>query len=78
MGLEKLLNEARLVVKHQSELAMGFSHNRSRVNNLGDASVLPDLSELHQGQLIVMLENHNKLRDIRKRCAKVKFIEYLK
>lgn len=67
------MNEAKKIVQEQSELAQGFHQNKSRVSNLNDVSVLPDLCLSHQRQLSVMLENHNKLRDIRKRCAKVQY-----
>ncbi|XP_060815517.1 RB1-inducible coiled-coil protein 1 isoform X4 [Bombus pascuorum] len=71
-ALEQLMAQTKKLVQEQGELAQGFLQNQSRVNNLGDASVLPDLCTSHRRQLLVMLQNHNKLRDIRRRCTKAK------
>ncbi|XP_017792892.1 PREDICTED: RB1-inducible coiled-coil protein 1 isoform X2 [Habropoda laboriosa] len=71
-ALEQLMVQAKKLVHEQGELAHGFLQNQSRANNLGDASVLPDLCTSHRRQLLVMLQNHNKLRDIRRRCTKAK------
>ncbi|KAK9308806.1 hypothetical protein QLX08_001395 [Tetragonisca angustula] len=71
-ALEQLMTQTKRLVHEQGELAQGFLQNQSRANNLGDASVLPDLCTSHRRQLIVMLHNHNKLRDIRRRCTKAK------
>ncbi|XP_017754917.1 PREDICTED: RB1-inducible coiled-coil protein 1 isoform X1 [Eufriesea mexicana] len=71
-ALEQLMAQTKKLVHEQGELAQGFLQNQSRANNLGDASVLPDLCTSHRRQLLVMLQNHNKLRDIRRRCTKAK------
>ncbi|XP_061937889.1 RB1-inducible coiled-coil protein 1 isoform X3 [Apis cerana] len=71
-ALEQLMAQTKKLVQEQGELAQGFLQNQSRANNLGDASVLPDLCTSHRRQLLVMLQNHNKLRDIRRRCTKAK------
>lgn len=71
-ALEQLMQQTKKLVHEQEELAQGFLQNQSRANNLGDASVLPDLCMSHRRQLLVMLENHNQLRDIRRRCTKAK------
>ncbi|KAF7996624.1 hypothetical protein HCN44_002270 [Aphidius gifuensis] len=71
-GLEQLMSQAKRLVQDQGELAQGFSQNQTRANNLGDPSVLPDLCASHRKQLIVMLGNHNQLRDIRRRCTRAK------
>lgn len=71
-ALEQLMTQTKRLVQEQGELAQGFLQNQSRANNLGDASVLPDLCTSHRRQLIVMMHNHNKLRDIRRRCTKAK------
>ena len=73
-SLEQLLNQAKKHVQSQSELAQGFQQNKTRCTNLNDESVLPDLCTSHQSQLRLMLNNHNQLRDIRKRCGKVSSI----
>nr|ACE75350.1 conserved hypothetical protein [Glyptapanteles indiensis] len=41
-----------------------------RANNLGDASVLPDLSASHRKQLAIMIENYSQWRDITRRCTR--------
>lgn len=64
--------EARKIVSDQNELAQSFQQNQNRANTLGDTSILPDLCASHKSQLIVMLQNHKNLRDIRRRCAKCK------
>ncbi|XP_076244225.1 autophagy-related 17 isoform X1 [Calliopsis andreniformis] len=71
-ALEQLMQQTKKLVHEQGELAQGFLQNQSRANNLGDASVLPDLCTSHRRQLLVMLSNHNQLRDIRRRCTKAK------
>ncbi|XP_076647579.1 autophagy-related 17 isoform X3 [Halictus rubicundus] len=71
-ALEQLMQQTKKLVQEQGELAQGFLQNQSRASNLGDASVLPDLCTSHRRQLLVMLQNHNQLRDIRRRCTKAK------
>ncbi|XP_029160283.1 RB1-inducible coiled-coil protein 1 isoform X2 [Nylanderia fulva] len=71
-ALEQLMAQTKKLVHEQGELAQGFLQNQSRASNLGDASVLPDLCTSHRRQLLVMLQNHNQLRDIRRRCTKAK------
>lgn len=70
--LDKVMYEARKIVSDQNELAQSFQQNQNRANTLGDTSILPDLCVSHRNQLIVMLQNHKNLRDIRRRCAKCK------
>lgn len=71
-GLESLMYDARKIVQEQNDLAQSFQQNQARAANLGDQSILPDLCASHRSQLIVMLKNHKKLRDIRVRCGKAK------
>ncbi|XP_026289060.1 RB1-inducible coiled-coil protein 1 isoform X1 [Frankliniella occidentalis] len=71
-GLEQLMFESKRIVQEQSDLAMAFQSNQNRANNLGDASILPDLCASHRRQLHVMSQNHTRLRDIRKRCNRAK------
>uniref|UniRef100_W4VRG4 RB1-inducible coiled-coil protein 1 n=1 Tax=Corethrella appendiculata TaxID=1370023 RepID=W4VRG4_9DIPT len=71
-GLEKLMSDAKKSVQEQGELAQAFQQNQNRANKLGDASILPDLCASHRSQLVVMLQNHKLLRDIRRRCSKAK------
>lgn len=71
-GLEKLIFDAKKLVQEQYELAQAFQQNQIRANNLGDASILPDLCASHCNQLVVMAENHKRLRDIRRRITKAK------
>ena len=71
-GLEKLMCEARKVVEEQRDLAQAFYQNQNRASNLRDPSILPDLCASHQQQLHVMLKHHQKLRDLRRRCARAK------
>lgn len=66
-GLEELMQEGRLTVREQAEMAQGFQQNQNRVNNLGDASILPDLCNSHEKQLNVMFSNHKKLGNIKSR-----------
>lgn len=71
-GLERLMREARKIVQDQNEMALAFQQNQLRAANLGDTSILPDLCASHRSQLLVMLNNHKNLRDIRRRCSKAK------
>ncbi|KAJ1525712.1 hypothetical protein ONE63_008923 [Megalurothrips usitatus] len=71
-GLEQLMFESKRIVQEQSDLATAFQQNQVRANNLGDASILPDLCASHRRQLHVMSQNHIRLRDIRKRCNRAK------
>ncbi|CAG2107822.1 unnamed protein product [Medioppia subpectinata] len=71
-GLEKLMCESKKIVDEQRDLAQAFYQNQARASNLRDPSILPDLCASHQQQLQVMLKNHQKLRDIRRRCARAK------
>ncbi|XP_032666874.1 RB1-inducible coiled-coil protein 1 isoform X2 [Odontomachus brunneus] len=71
-ALEQLMVQTKRLVLEQGELAQGFVQNQNRASNLGDASVLPDLCHSHRRQLLVMLQNHNQVRDIRRRCTKAK------
>ncbi|XP_031785297.1 RB1-inducible coiled-coil protein 1 isoform X2 [Nasonia vitripennis] len=71
-ALEQLMAQTKKLVHDQSELAQGFQQNKTRVSNLNDDSVLPDLCDSHRRQLVVMLQNHTQLRDIRRRCTKAK------
>ena len=50
----------------------GFVANQDRVRNLADPSILPDLCNSHKRQLLVMLRNHQSLRDIHGRCTRAK------
>uniref|UniRef100_A0A336K3N1 RB1-inducible coiled-coil protein 1 n=1 Tax=Culicoides sonorensis TaxID=179676 RepID=A0A336K3N1_CULSO len=71
-GLEQLMFDAKKIVQEQSELSTAFQQNQKRAANIGDTSILPDLCASHKGQLMVMLKNHKKLFDIRRRCSKAK------
>lgn len=71
-GLEQLMFDAKKTVQEQSEMAQAFQQNQNRANNLGDVSILPDLCASHRSQLVVMLKNHKKLRDIRRRVTRAK------
>ncbi|KAF3858162.1 hypothetical protein F7725_011363 [Dissostichus mawsoni] len=51
---------------------LGFLANQKRAENLKDTSVLPDLCLSHTNQLMIMLNNHRKLLDIKKKCTTAK------
>lgn len=57
---------------HVGFFFQAFQQNQVRANNLGDASILPDLCASHRRQLVTMSQNHTRLRDIRKRCNRAK------
>ncbi|XP_018336629.1 RB1-inducible coiled-coil protein 1 isoform X1 [Agrilus planipennis] len=71
-GLDQLMCEAKRIVQAQADLAQSFLQNQARASVIGDSSILPDLCLSHQKQLQVMIQNHQKLFDIRKRCTKAK------
>lgn len=49
-----------------------YIQNQTRYGNLKDPSILPDLCVFHKNQLILMLDNHTQICDIRRRCMKAK------
>lgn len=52
--------------------ATSFQLNQTNANKLGDPTIFPNLCESHSSQLQSMLDNHRKLRDIRRRISKAK------
>ncbi|XP_008194411.1 RB1-inducible coiled-coil protein 1 isoform X1 [Tribolium castaneum] len=71
-GLEKLMVDAKRYVNEQMRLAESFQRNQSRASQVKEASILPALCATHLQQLDVLLENHNRLRDITRRCILAK------
>ena len=71
-GLEQLMFGARKLVQEQSDMAQGFVQNQNRARSLSDPSVLPDLCQVHRGQMCAMLKNHQSMRDIKRRCTLAK------
>ncbi|XP_071965755.1 RB1-inducible coiled-coil protein 1-like [Antedon mediterranea] len=67
-GLEQLLAQAKKTRQDQGEMAQSFVQNQTRISNLRDTSVLPQLCDSHQKQLVVMIKNHLQLREISRRC----------
>uniref|UniRef100_A0A8I3PQ74 RB1-inducible coiled-coil protein 1 n=2 Tax=Canis lupus familiaris TaxID=9615 RepID=A0A8I3PQ74_CANLF len=61
-----------LVRKCFDSMSRGFLANQMRAENLKDASVLPDLCLSHANQLMIMLQNHRKLLDIKQKCTTAK------
>ncbi|XP_061390309.1 RB1-inducible coiled-coil protein 1 [Musca vetustissima] len=70
--LEEFKYKIKSMVKDQRELSTAFQQNQNRAINLRDASILPDLCASHQSQLLVMLQNHQKIRDHRRCISKAK------
>ena len=50
----------------------GFVQNQNRASNVRDNSIFPDLCASHRQQLLVMLKNHQRLREAREKCSKAK------
>ncbi|XP_060080778.1 RB1-inducible coiled-coil protein 1-like [Ylistrum balloti] len=71
-GLDQMMSVARRLVQEQSDMAQGLVQNQSRVSNLRDKSILPDLCSSHKKQLLVMVNNHKMLRDKKKKCKMAK------
>ncbi|XP_075145909.1 autophagy-related 17 [Haematobia irritans] len=70
--LEEFKYKIKNMVKDQRELSTAFQQNQNRAINLRDASILPDLCASHQSQLLVMQQNHQKIREHRRCIAKAK------
>lgn len=70
--LEEFKYKIKSMVKDQKELSTAFQQNQNRAINLRDTSILPDLCASHQSQLLVMLQNHKKIREHRHCIAKAK------
>lgn len=71
-GLDQILNGARKIVQEQSDLAQALYQNQTRVSTLRDTSILPDLCNSHKKQLVVMVNNHKKLQETKKKCKMAK------
>ncbi|XP_004697610.1 RB1-inducible coiled-coil protein 1 isoform X2 [Echinops telfairi] len=71
-ALDQMIASCGRLVNEQKELAQGFLANQMRAENLKDASVLPDLCLSHANQLMIMLQNHKKLLDIKQKCTTAK------
>ncbi|KAL4236922.1 reticulophagy [Mactra antiquata] len=71
-GLDQIISGAKKIVQEQAELAQGFVQNQNRLSNLRDRSILPDLCSSHRNQLIEMMKNHSRLREIKKKCRMAK------
>uniref|UniRef100_A0A224Z7I7 RB1-inducible coiled-coil protein 1 n=1 Tax=Rhipicephalus zambeziensis TaxID=60191 RepID=A0A224Z7I7_9ACAR len=71
-NLDELLDRARKLVQNQQDYLQAFLHNQSSFSRSRDSSVLPDLCESHVKQLRIMLQHHEDLRDIRRRCVSAK------
>jgi hypothetical protein len=50
----------------------GFIQNQNRVSTLKDKSILPDLCSSHKKQLLVMVSNHKKIQETKKKCKMAK------
>ncbi|XP_064553484.1 RB1-inducible coiled-coil protein 1 isoform X2 [Drosophila montana] len=61
--LDEFKYEIRKIVQVQREQATAFQQNETRAVNLRDNSVLPDLCLSHRSQLMVMRDNHIKIRE---------------
>ncbi|XP_050748847.1 RB1-inducible coiled-coil protein 1 isoform X2 [Gymnogyps californianus] len=71
-ALDQMIASCSRLVNEQKELAQGFLANQKRAENLKDPSVLPDLCLSHANQLMIMLNNHRKLLDIKQKCTTAK------
>ncbi|KAG7525511.1 hypothetical protein JOB18_027713 [Solea senegalensis] len=71
-ALDQMIEICNKLVNEQKELAQGFLANQKRAENLKDTSVLPDLCLSHTNQLMIMLNNHRKLLEIKKKCTTAK------
>ncbi|KAM7379451.1 hypothetical protein PAMP_005000 [Pampus punctatissimus] len=71
-ALDQMIASCKKLVNEQKDLAQGFLANQKRAENLKDTSVLPDLCLSHTNQLMIMLNNHRKLLDIKKKCTTAK------
>uniref|UniRef100_A0A182NGK6 RB1-inducible coiled-coil protein 1 n=1 Tax=Anopheles dirus TaxID=7168 RepID=A0A182NGK6_9DIPT len=72
VGLDKLLADAKKLVRDQNELAQSIQMNQDRANKIGDMSILPDLCAMHQNTLRLMKTNHAELLEYRRRCTVAK------
>lgn len=70
--LEEFKYKIKDFVKDQRELSTAFQQNQARAINLRDNSILPDLCKSHRSQLVVMQQNHKKIRDHRHCISKAK------
>ncbi|XP_071147392.1 RB1-inducible coiled-coil protein 1-like [Mytilus edulis] len=71
-GLDQILSSGKRVVQEQGDMAQGFVQNQNRVSALKDKSILPDLCSSHKKQLLVMVNNHKKIQETKKKCKMAK------
>ncbi|KAH9515961.1 Autophagy- protein 11 [Dermatophagoides farinae] len=63
-ALEQFIRAAKKNYEKQGILTKGFKQNQSRISDLKDPSILPDLCQNHSEQLQTMLNNHLELIDL--------------
>ncbi|KAJ8683536.1 hypothetical protein QAD02_019328, partial [Eretmocerus hayati] len=71
-ALQGLLAQMKKLESDQHDLTSSLEQSKSRIKNVKDESVLPDLCSSHREHLGFMLQNYNQMRDIRRRCTKAK------
>lgn len=71
-ALDKLMMEAKNIFDKQGILAKSFTQTQTRMMNINDPSILPDLCSNMQEQLDMMLTNHSSIIGIKNRCMKAK------
>lgn len=71
-ALDKMMFDAKKVFDKQGILTKGLTQNQSRMTDLRDPSILPDLCHSHKEQLEVMLKQHNELLGIKSRVLMAK------
>lgn len=70
--LDEFKYKIKKIVQDQREQATALQQNESRALNLRDNSVLPDLCLSHRSQLLVMRDNHIKIREYSRLIANSK------
>ncbi|KPM06134.1 Synaptonemal complex protein 1-like protein [Sarcoptes scabiei] len=71
-ALEKLICEAKNIFEIQGILTKSFNQNKTRISDLRDVSILPDLCHNHKEQLQLMLKNHLELVELNQKCLSAK------
>ncbi|XP_075678502.1 autophagy-related 17 [Dermatophagoides pteronyssinus] len=72
-ALEQFIRTAKKNFEKQGILTEGFKQNQSRISDLQDPTILPDLCQNHSEQLQTMLNNHLELIDLEHKFRDAKF-----
>lgn len=66
--LDFFMQAAARIVAEQEQIFRSIENNQTTAVHVQDATVLPELCEIHRHQMPQMLRNHEQLQDIKAKC----------